>query len=56
MTVEKLITTLNDGDNVNANREFEGIMADKMTAAMDAKKVELASTMVQRKAEEPEEE
>lgn len=56
MTVEKLITTLNDGDNVNANREFEAIMADKMTAALDAKKVELASTMVQRKAEKPEEE
>ena len=56
MTVENLIKTLNDGDNVNANKEFEGIMADKMTAALDAKKVEIASTLVQRKAEKPEEE
>jgi len=56
MTVENLIKTLNDGDNVKANKEFEGIMADKMTAALDAKKVEIASTLVQRKAEKPEEE
>jgi hypothetical protein len=27
-------------------------MADKMTAALDAKKIEIASGMVQRKAEE----
>jgi hypothetical protein len=56
MTVENLIKNLNDGDNVSASKEFEGIMADKMTAALDAKKVEIASTLVQRKAEEPEEE
>ena len=56
MTVENLIKNLNDGDNVSASKEFEGIMADKMTAALDAKKVEIASTMIQRKkAEESEE-
>jgi hypothetical protein len=50
--VNELISDLNDGDNVSANRKFNTIMADKMTAALDAKKIEIASGMVQRKAEE----
>jgi hypothetical protein len=50
--VSELIKNLNDGDNVSANKQFNGIMADKMTAALDAKKIEIASGMVQRKAEE----
>lgn len=50
--VNELIKNLNDGDNVSASKEFNTIMADKMTAALDAKKIEIASGMVQRKAEE----
>ena len=50
--VNELITNLNDGNNVAANKQFNTIMADKMTAALDAKKIEIASGMVQRKAEE----
>lgn len=50
--VNELIKNLNDGDNVSANKKFNTIMADKMTAALDAKKIEIASGMVQRKAEE----
>jgi len=56
MAVTDLITNLKNGDNVKANKEFEGIMADKMTAALDAKKIEIASGLVQRKAAEKEEE
>jgi len=56
MAVNDLIQNLKDGDNVKATKEFEGIMADKMTAALDAKKVEIASGLVQRKVAEKEEE
>ena len=52
MNVNELIKNLNDGDNVNAGKKFNTVMADKMAAALDAKKIEIASGMVQRKAEE----
>ena len=54
MNVNKLIKNLQDGDNVSANRQFNTVMADKMTAALDAKKIEIASGMVQRKTSEEE--
>ena len=54
MAVNELIQNLNDGDNVKANKEFNTLMADKMAAALDAKKIEIASGMVQRKAAEEE--
>ena len=56
MNVNDLIQNLNDGDNVKANKQFNTIMADKMTAALDAKKIEIASGMVQRKEANTEEE
>lgn len=43
MSVENLISSLGKGDNVSANKEFSTIMADKMTAAINAKKIEVAS-------------
>lgn len=49
-TIKDIITRLKDGDNVNAKKSFDSAMADKMQDSLDAKKVELASTMVQRKA------
>ena len=52
MSVENIIKNLNDGDNVNANKEFDLVMAGKITAALDAKKIEIASTMAERKKEE----
>ena len=52
MNVDELIQNLKDGNNVGANKQFNTVMADKMTAALDAKKIEIASSMVQRKAEE----
>jgi len=54
MAINNLIQNLNDGDNVKANKEFNTLMADKMAAALDAKKIEIASGMVQRKAAEEE--
>ena len=50
--VNELIKNLNNGNNVQANKVFNTVMADKMTAALDAKKIEIASGLVQRKAEE----
>ena len=52
MAVNDLIKNLKDGDNVNANKEFDSLMADKITASLDAKKIEIASTMAERKKEE----
>ena len=54
MAVNELIKNLNDGDNVKANKEFNTLMADKMAAALDAKKIEIASGMIQRKVAEEE--
>jgi|TARA_B100001093_G_C26130216_1_gene718799 hypothetical protein len=54
MNVNELIKNLQDGDNVSANRQFNTVMADKMTAALDAKKIEIASGMIQRKTSEEE--
>jgi len=56
MNVNDLITNLKDGDNVNASKQFNTIMADKMAAALDAKKIEIASGMIQRKEAESQEE
>ena len=54
MSVENIISSLKDGDNVNASKEFTAAMASKLSDALDAKKIELASTMVDRKKEEQE--
>ena len=56
MKVDELIQNLKDGNNVGANKQFNTVMADKMTAALDAKKIEIASGMVQRNEVESEEE
>ena len=54
-TIKDIIDKLRNGDNVNAEKAFNTAMAGKMNDALDAKKVELASGMVQRKVEEPKE-
>jgi len=51
MSTNELIKNLNNGDNVNATKQFNTIMADKMTAAMDARKIEIASSMNQRETD-----
>ena len=54
MKVDELIQNLKDGNNVGANKQFNTVMADKMTAALDAKKIELAKSLGVPDEEEPE--
>ena len=56
MSIENLINDLKDGNNVEANKSFDKIMADKVTATLDAKKIEIASGMITRKQADTEEE
>lgn len=56
MSIENLINDLKNGDNVAAGKHFNSIMADKMSAALDAKKIEIASNLQNRKAEQEEQE
>lgn len=56
MNVNELIKNLQDGDNVSANKQFNTVMASKMTAALDAKKIEVASSLNARKEQTIEEE
>ena len=56
MNVNELIKNLQDGGNVSANKQFNTVMAAKMTAALDAKKIEIASGLNQRVAVTAEEE
>ena len=55
MSIENLINDLKAGDNVSANKNFNKVMADKISDGLDAKKIELASTMVQRQKVKEEE-
>jgi hypothetical protein len=48
MSIEQMITDLKGGNNVAAGRNFNSVMADKLTAALDAKKIEVASTLQDR--------
>ena len=56
MSIENLISDLKKGDNVNAGKQFNSMMADKLSAALDAKKIEIASNLQNRKAESKQEE
>ena len=55
MEVTDIIKQVNNGDNVNANKSFDTVMATKLKDALDAKKIELAGSMIDRKVsvEEP---
>ena len=55
MSIENLIDNVKNGDNVAAGKQFNSIMADKLTAALDAKKIEIASTWQDRQASKEEE-
>ena len=45
MSTNELIDQIGDGDNVKANKTFDNVMKSKLNDALDAKKVELASTI-----------
>jgi|TARA_B110000483_G_C18068948_1_gene493292 hypothetical protein len=45
MTVETLIKDLQSGDKVAAQASFNATMANKLTHAIDAKKIEVAGSL-----------
>jgi len=52
MDVNDLINALKSGENVEAENTFNGLMADKINTAMDARKVELGQGMMNPAQEE----
>ena len=54
MDVLQLIDNVSKGDNVNAKKDFDTVISQKLTAALDAKKIEIASQLGQPKQTEEE--
>ena len=52
MSIENLVQSLKDSDNVAAKKNFDSAIAAKLTDALDAKKVELAADMARANKEE----
>tara|TARA_B100000902_G_scaffold211591_1_gene201191 strand:- start:952 stop:1122 length:171 start_codon:yes stop_codon:yes gene_type:complete len=50
MSIENLIDNIKNGENVKAGKDFDALMSGKISDALDAKKIELASTMQDRVA------
>jgi len=48
MEIADIIKKVEDGDNVNASKAFDTVMGQKMKDALDAKKIEIASSMIDR--------
>ena len=46
MEIADIIKKVEAGDNVNANKAFDTVMGQKLKDALDAKKIELASSMI----------
>jgi hypothetical protein len=55
MDVVELIDNVKNGNNVAAKKSFDTLMGQKLSAALDAKKIELASKLGQPKETEEEE-
>jgi hypothetical protein len=45
MNTENLINNISSGDAQSSNNTFNSVMADKMNAALDIRKQEVASSM-----------
>jgi len=54
MDIVDLIDNISKGDNVTAKKDFDTLMGQKLTAALDAKKIEIASSLGQPKQTEEE--
>ena len=50
-----LIDNVKNGDNVKAGKQFDGIMSQKLQAALDAKKIEIASNLHNKSSDKEEE-
>jgi hypothetical protein len=55
MSIDNLIDNVKNGDNVEAGKQFNSVMADKLQAALDAKKIEIASGLINRNSSKEEE-
>jgi len=51
MNTNELIGNIRDGNSVKANKSFDSLMKQKLTDALDAKKIDTASNL----GKEPEE-
>ena len=45
MSTNELVDTIKTGDNIKANKAFNTVMQSKLKDALDATKVEVASSM-----------
>lgn len=54
MDVLDLINNIKQGDNVEAKKGFDSVIGQKLTDALDAKKIEIASQLGQPKQTEEE--
>ena len=55
MSIESLIDNVKDGNNVEAGKMFNSLMADKLQAALEAEKINVASSLISRKSSQEEE-
>ncbi len=51
MSIEQLIDNVGQGDNIAAGKTFDAVIADKLRTALDAKKIEVASSIGRTSAE-----
>ena len=43
MNTNELVSDIKTSDNVKANKSFDSVMGEKLKAALDARKIEIAS-------------
>jgi hypothetical protein len=54
-TINDLIDNVGKGDNVAAGKVFDTVIAQKLQAALDAKKIDIASSIGKKESSEDEE-
>lgn len=54
MSIENLINDLKNSDNVSANKNFDKVMADKITQGLETKKIDIASRIGKKPEEDTE--
>jgi len=54
-TINDLIDNVGKGDNVAAGKAFDTVIAQKLQAALDAKKIDIASSIGKKESSEDEE-
>ena len=45
MNINDLVNDIKTGDNVKASKSFDTVMGEKLKAALDANKIEIASSL-----------